>query len=81
MDKGVRFLDPARNAQALFDRQHPAKMPLAQLRTFEPQPEGGGEVPAFRRTFDLRAETGTVAARSSGSSGRTPSNEEIWLGR
>jgi len=35
MDEGIRILELARNAQALFERQPARKTPPAQLRTFE----------------------------------------------
>jgi DNA invertase Pin-like site-specific DNA recombinase len=80
MDEGVRILELARNAQALFERQ-PAreKRRLLNFVLSNCSWEDGEVVATFRQPFDLLAETTTIAARSSAGSGLNSSKNEIWL--
>src|SRR5690606_1913677 len=81
MDEGVRILELARNAQALFERQ-PAreKRRLLNFVLSNCSWEEGEVVATFRQPFDFLAETTAVAAGSSaGSCGQSAKNE-IWLG-
>ncbi len=66
MDEGVRILELARNAQALFERQ-PAreKRRLLNFVLSNCSWEDGEVAATFRQPFDLLAETTAVAARSS----------------
>ena len=66
MDEGVRILELARNAQALFERQ-PAreKRRLLNFVLSNCSWEDGEVVATFRQPFDLLAETTAIAARSS----------------
>ncbi len=81
MDEGVRILELARNAQALFERQ-PAreKRRLLNFVLSNCSWEDGEVVATFRQPFDLLAETTAIAARSSAGSGGISSKTEIWLG-
>lgn len=81
MDEGVRILELARNAQALFERQ-PAreKRRLLNFVLSNCTWEDGEVVATFRQPFDLLAETTAIAARSSAGSGGNSSKNEIWLG-
>ena len=81
MDEGVRILELARNAQALFERQ-PAreKRRLLNFVLSNCSWEDGEVVATFRQPFDLLAETTAVAARSSAVDGLNSSKNEIWLG-
>ena len=64
MDEGVRILELARNAQALFERQ-PAreKRRLLNFVLSNCSWEDGEVVATFRQPFDLLAETTAIAAR------------------
>ncbi|MBF9021220.1 recombinase family protein [Rhodobacterales bacterium HKCCA1065] len=81
MDEGVRILELARNAQALFERQ-PAreKRRLLNFVLSNCTWEDGEVVATFRQPFDLLAETTAIAARSSARGGGNSSKNEIWLG-
>jgi site-specific DNA recombinase len=81
MDEGVRILELARNAQALFERQ-PAreKRRLLNFVLSNCSWEDGEVVATFRQPFDLLAETTAIAARSSAGNGDNSSKSEIWLG-
>ena len=81
MDEGVRILELARNAQALFEQQ-PAreKRRLLNFVLSNCAWEDGEVVATFRQPFDLLAETTAVAARSSAVDGLNSSKNEIWLG-
>jgi site-specific DNA recombinase len=81
MDEGVRILELARNAQALFERQ-PAreKRRLLNFVLSNCSWEDGEVVSTFRQPFDLLAETTAIAARSSANSTHNSSKNEIWLG-
>ena len=82
MDEGVRLLELARNAQALFERQ-PAreKRRLLNFVLSNCSWEDGEVVATFRQPFDLLAETTAIAARSSAENNGNSSKNEIWLGR
>jgi len=82
MDEGVRILELARNAQALFERQ-PAreKRRLLNFVLSNCSWEDGEVVATFRQPFDLLAETTAIAARSSAENNGNSSKNEIWLGR
>jgi hypothetical protein len=82
MDEGVRILELARNAQALFERQ-PAreKRRLLNFVLSNCSWEDGEVVATFRQPFDLLAETTAIAARSSTENNGNSSKNEIWLGR
>ena len=82
MDEGLRILELARNAQALFERQ-PAREKRRLLNfvlsncTWE-----DGEVSAtFRQPFDLLAETTSIAARTATEDQARSAKNEMWLGR
>jgi site-specific DNA recombinase len=81
MDDGVRILELARNAQALFERQ-PAreKRRLLSFVLSNCSWEDGEVVATLRQPFDLLAETTAIAARSSAGSGGKSAKNEIWLG-
>ena len=81
MDEGVRILELARNAQALFERQ-PAreKRRLLNFVLSNCSWENGEVVATFRQPFDLLAETTAIAARSSAGRGGDSSKNENWLG-
>lgn len=81
MDEGMRILELARNAQALFERQ-PAreKRRLLNFVLSNCSWEHGEVVATFRQPFDLLAETTEIAARSTANSGGHSSKNEIWLG-
>ena len=82
MNEGVRILELARNAQALFERQ-PAreKRRLLNFVLSNCSWEDGEVVATFRQPFDLLAETTAIVARSIAGSGGNCSKNEIWLGR
>ena len=82
MDEGIRILELARNAQALFERQ-PAreKRRLLNFVLSNCSWEDGEVVATFRQPFDLLAETTAIAARSSTGSGGKSAKSKIWLGR
>ena len=81
MDEGVRILELARNAQALFERQ-PAreKRRLLNFVLSNCSWEDGEVVATFRQPFDLLAETTAIAARSSAENSNDSPKNEIWLG-
>ncbi len=81
MDEGVRILELARNAQALFERQ-PAreKRRLLKFVLSNCSWENGEAVAAFRQPFDLLAETSAIAARSKADNSGDFSKNETWLG-
>lgn len=81
MDEGVRILELARNAQALFERQ-PAreKRRLLNFVLSNCSWEDGEVVATFRQPFDMLAETTAIAARSTAGGGSNSSKNEIWLG-
>jgi hypothetical protein len=81
MDEGMRILELARNAQALFERQ-PAreKRRLLNFVLSNCSWEDGEVVATFRQPFDLLAETTAIAARSSAGNSGNSSKNEIWLG-
>ena len=80
MDEGVRILELARNAQALFERQ-PAreKRRLLNFVLSNCSWEDGEVVPTFRQPFDLLAETTAIVASSGAGNSSIPSKNEIWL--
>ena len=80
MDEGVRILELARNAQALFERQ-PAreKRRLLNFLLSNCTWEDGEVVAIFRQPFDLLAETNTAVARLNAGNGGNSSKNEIWL--
>ena len=82
MDEGLRILELARNAQALFERQ-PAreKRRLLNFVLSNCTWEDGEVVATFRQPFDLLAETASIAACAvAADQAKSPKNE-IWLGR
>ncbi len=81
MDDGIRILELARNAQALFERQ-PAreKRRLLNFVLSNCSWEDGEVVATFRQPFDLLAETAEIADRESAGSDHNSSKNEIWLG-
>ena len=82
MDEGVRILELARNAQALFERQ-PAreKRRLLNFILSNCTWEDGEVVAIFRQPFDLLAETNTAVAHLKAGNGGNSSKNEIWLCR
>ena len=80
MDEGVRILELARNAQALFERQ-PAreKRRLLNFVLSNCSWEDGEVVATFRQPFDLLAKTIAIAARSNAGNSDNSSKNEIWL--
>ena len=81
MEEGLRILELARNAHALFERQ-PAREKRRLLNfvlsncTWE-----DGEVAAtFRQPFDLLAETTAIAASAAAEDQAKATKNEIWLG-
>ena len=82
MDEGVRILELARNAQALFERQ-PAreKRRLLNFVLSNCSWEDGEVVAVFRQPFDIVSKTTAIAARSSAENNGNISKNEIWLGR
>ncbi len=81
MDKGIRILELARNAQILFERQ-PAreKRRLLNFVLSNCSWENGEVLATFRQPFDMLAETATLAARSTAADGGSSAKSEIWLG-
>ena len=73
MDEGVRILELARNARALFERQ-PAreKRRLLNFVLSNCSWKDGEVLATFRQPFDLLAETTTIAARSKGGQSGDP---------
>jgi site-specific DNA recombinase len=82
MDEGVRILELAQNAQALFERQ-PAreKRRLLNFVLSNCSWENGQIVAAFRQPFDLVAETATATAHREPEHTGGPSKNEIWRPR
>ena len=80
MDEGIRILELARNAQALFERQSAReKRRLLNFVLSNCSWEDGEVVATFRQPFGLLAETTAIAARSSTGSGGKSAKSEIWL--
>jgi site-specific DNA recombinase len=81
MDEGVRILELARNAQALFERQ-PAreKRRLLNFVLSNCTWEDGEVVATFRHPFDLLAETEAVAVSAAAEDQAKSAKNEIWLG-
>ena len=81
MEEGVRILELARSAQALFERQ-PAreKRRLLNFVLSNCSWEDGEVVATFRQPFDLLAETTARAARAKARYGGNSAKIEIWLG-
>ena len=81
MDDGVRILELARNAQALFERQSAReKRRLLNFVLSNCSWEDGEVVATFRQPFDLLAETTAIATHSSAENNGNSSKNEIWLG-
>ena len=82
MDEGVRILELARNAQALFERQ-PAreKRRLLNFVLSNCSWEDGEVVANFRQPFDLLMETCAIADRGKAGAGGNSATSEIWLRR
>ena len=81
MDEGVRILELARNAHALFERQTAReKRRLLNFVLSNYSWEDGEVVPTFRQPFDLLAESTAIAASSRVGNGGNSSKNEIWLG-
>ena len=82
MDEGLRILELARNAQALFERQ-PArdKRRLLNFVLSTCTWEDGQVVATFRQSFDLLAETESIAACAAAADRTKFARNEIWLGR
>ena len=80
MDEGVRILELARNAQALFERQ-PAreKRRLLNFVLSNCSWEDGEVVANFRQPFDLLMETCAIADRGKAGAGGNSATSEIWL--
>jgi site-specific DNA recombinase len=81
MDKGVRILELARNAQALFERQ-PAreKRRLLNFVLSNCSWDDGEVVATFRQPFDIWAQTTAIAAGPPAANDGDSANHEIWLG-
>ena len=81
MNSGVRILELARNAQALFERQ-PAreKRRLLNFLLSNCTWEDGEVVATFCQPFDLLAETTVNDARSMAAANGNSSRNDIWLG-
>ena len=80
MDEGVQILELARNAQKLFERQHPReKRRLLNFLLSNCSWEDGEVVATFRQPFDLLAQTNAVAMRSETGPGSEFAKSEIWL--
>ena len=82
MDEGVRILELAQNALALFERQ-PAreKRRLLNFVLSNCSWEDGQIAAAFRQPFDLLAETTAVTAHREGENTGGPPKNEIWRPR
>jgi hypothetical protein len=81
MDEGVRILELARTAQALFERQPPReKRRLLNFLLSNCTWENGEVVVTFRQPFDLLVKTTAIAACSKGDKGSNSTENEIWLG-
>jgi site-specific DNA recombinase len=82
MDEGVQLLELARNAQLLFAKQEPREKYRLLNFVLSNCTWGDGEVVAtFRESFDLLAETTTIAARVAADETAKSVKNEIWLGR
>lgn len=81
MEEGVRILELARNARALFERQ-PAreKRRLLNFVLSNCSWEDGNVAVTFRQPFDLLAKTTALAARSKAGDSGNLAETEIWLG-
>ncbi|MCA8881916.1 MAG: recombinase family protein [Rhodobacteraceae bacterium] len=80
MDEGLRIIELAQNAQALFEGQPPReKRRLLNFVLSNCTWEDGKMVATFRQPFDLLARTTASAARSTAASGSNSSKNEIWL--
>nr|WP_207209925.1 DEAD/DEAH box helicase family protein [Tropicimonas sp. IMCC6043] len=81
MEEGLRILDLARNAQALFERQ-PArdKRRLLNFVLSNCTWEEGEVIATFRQPFDMLAETTTAAARITAGKQPNSAKNDIWLG-
>jgi site-specific DNA recombinase len=82
MDDGVRILELARNAQALFECQ-PAreKRRLLNFLLSNCSWDDGEVVAEFRQPFDLLAETAASGASARADDSGISAKNEIWLGR
>lgn len=82
MDEGLRILELARNAQALFERQ-PAheKRRLLNFMLSNCTWEDWEVVATFRQPFDLLAETTSIAACAAAADQAKSAKNEIWLCR
>ncbi len=81
MDEGVRLLELAQNAQALFERQPPReKRRLLDFVLSNCSWEDGEVVATFRQPFDLLAQTTAAAARWEATGSGISMKSEIWLG-
>ena len=81
MEEGLRILELARNARALFERQ-PAreKRRLLNFVLSNCTWEDGQVVAIFRQPFDLLAQTATIAASAVAEDQAKSGKNEIWLG-
>lgn len=81
MEEGLRILELARNAQALFERQ-PAreKRRLLNFVLSNCTWEDGEVVATFRQPFDLLAETASIVACAAAADQANSAKNEIWLG-
>ena len=81
MDEGIRILELARNAQALFERQ-PAreKRRLLNFVLSNCSWDDGEVLATFRQPFDMLAETATLAAALRWLTATDSGKSEIWLG-
>ena len=81
MDEGVRVLELARNAQAMFEWQ-PAreKRRLLNFVLSNCSWQDGEVVPTFRQPFDLLVKTNISAARAEVRGQPDLAKNEIWLG-
>ena len=81
MEEGLRILELARNAQALFERQ-PAreKRRLLNFVLSNCTWEGGQVVATFRQPFGLLAETTAIAASTAAANQSKSAKNKIWLG-
>jgi site-specific DNA recombinase len=81
MDEGLRILELAQNAQALFERQ-PAreKRRLLNFVLSNCSWEDGEVVVTFRQPFDLLAKTNAAAASLLAGERADAVKSEIWLG-
>ena len=79
--KSSRARTKERNAQKLFERQHPReKRRLLNFLLSNCSWEDGEVVATFREPFDLLAQTNAVAMRSETGPGSESAKSEIWLG-